>query len=95
MLLWYRPAAPASIRPLAWEPPYASGAVLKGQNKTEKNPFVHSGIQYKGKVREKVIGWGGKPSFIEGQLRNIERMIENYYFTNLGMIIVLDKEYGH
>ena len=33
--LWRRPAAVASIRPLAWEPTYAAGAVLKTQ-KTEK-----------------------------------------------------------
>ena len=33
--LWRRPAATAPIRPLAWEPPYATGAVLKGQ-KTKK-----------------------------------------------------------
>ena len=33
--LWHRPAATAPIRSLAWEPPYAAGAALKGQ-KTEK-----------------------------------------------------------
>ena len=27
--LWYRPAAVALIRPLAWEPPYAVGMALK------------------------------------------------------------------
>ena len=27
--LWYRPAAVALIRPLAWETPYAAGAALK------------------------------------------------------------------
>ena len=27
------PAAVAPIRPLAWEPPYATGAALKRQNK--------------------------------------------------------------
>ena len=27
--LWYRLAATAPFRPLVWEPPYASGAVLK------------------------------------------------------------------
>ena len=27
--LWYRPVAMASIRPLAWEPPYAAGVALK------------------------------------------------------------------
>ena len=29
MWLWYRPAATALIRPLAWEPLYAVGATLK------------------------------------------------------------------
>ena len=27
--LWYKPAAAAPIRLLAWEPPYAVGAILK------------------------------------------------------------------
>ena len=31
--LWRRPAATAPIQPLAWEPPYATGAALIGQNK--------------------------------------------------------------
>ena len=36
--LWYRPAAAARIRPLAWEPPYAAGAALKKQKiKIKKN----------------------------------------------------------
>ena len=29
--LWHRPAAVALIRPLAWEPLYATGAALKRQ----------------------------------------------------------------
>ena len=33
--LWCRPAATAPIRHLAWEPPYTTGAALKGQ-KTKK-----------------------------------------------------------
>ena len=33
--LWCRPAAVTLIRPLAWEPPHAAGAALKGQ-KTKK-----------------------------------------------------------
>ena len=33
--LWYRPAATALIRPLAWEAPYAAGTALKRQ-KTKK-----------------------------------------------------------
>ena len=31
--LWRRPAATASIQPLAWESPYAAGATLKRQKK--------------------------------------------------------------
>ena len=31
--LWCRLAAVASIRPLAWEPPYAAGAALKSKKK--------------------------------------------------------------
>ena len=34
--LWCRPVAAAWIWPLAWEPPYAAGAVLRHQNKTNK-----------------------------------------------------------
>ena len=37
--LWCRPAAPAPVQPLAWEPPYAMGVVLNRQKtKKEKNP---------------------------------------------------------
>ena len=34
--LWCRPAATALIRLLAWEPPYAMGAVLKRQRKRKE-----------------------------------------------------------
>ena len=34
--LWYRLAAVALIQPLAWEPPYATGAALK-KKKKKKN----------------------------------------------------------
>ena len=34
--LWYRPAATAPIRPLAWEPPYAAGLALKRQKTKDK-----------------------------------------------------------
>ena len=37
--LWRRPAATASIQPLAWEPPYAVGAALKRQNKQTNKTF--------------------------------------------------------
>jgi len=32
--LWHRPAPTALLRPLAWEPPYATGAALKKQKTT-------------------------------------------------------------
>ena len=34
--LWHRPAAVTPIRPLAWEPPYAVGAVLEKTKKKKK-----------------------------------------------------------
>ena len=34
--LWRRPAAVALIGPLAWEPPYATGATLKKKKKKKK-----------------------------------------------------------
>ena len=34
--LWRRPAATALILPLAWEPPCAAGAALKGQKNTSE-----------------------------------------------------------
>jgi len=36
-LLWLWLAATAPIRPLAWEPPYAVGAALKGKKTKNKN----------------------------------------------------------
>ena len=35
--LWCRPKATALIRPLAWELPYAAGAVLKSRKKKKKH----------------------------------------------------------
>ena len=40
--LWCRPAAVALIRPLAWEPPYAAGAALERQNKTNKQIITYA-----------------------------------------------------
>ena len=34
--LWYRPAAIALIRPLAWEPPHAADVAPKRQKKKKK-----------------------------------------------------------
>ena len=33
---WYRPAAVALIRPLAWELPYATSKTVKNKNKNKK-----------------------------------------------------------
>ena len=35
-MAWRRPSATAQIRPLAWEPPGASGAALKKKKKKKK-----------------------------------------------------------
>ena len=38
--LWWRPAATALIRPLAWEPPYAMGAALEKAKKRQKKDDI-------------------------------------------------------
>ena len=42
-LLWlrHRPAATTPIRPLGWEPPYATGAALEKVKKTKKKKMAH------------------------------------------------------
>ena len=40
--LWLRPEAVALIRPLAWEPPYATGAALKSKKKSKKKKNINS-----------------------------------------------------
>ena len=42
--LWYRLAATAPIRPLAWEPPHAKGVALKKPKtkKQKKPPHTHT-----------------------------------------------------
>ena len=45
--LWRRPVAAALKRPLAWEPPYAEGAVLekaKRQKEKKKSQLLPSGL---------------------------------------------------
>ena len=34
--IWHKPATTALIRPLAWEPPYDTGAVLKKKKKKKE-----------------------------------------------------------
>ena len=41
--LWYRPVATAPIRPLAWKPPYATGAALKSKRQKTKTENENSG----------------------------------------------------
>ena len=43
--LWRRPAATTPIRPLAWEPPYAAGAVLEKTKRPKENNKVFSEIR--------------------------------------------------
>ena len=40
--LWRRPAAVVLIRPLAWEPPYATGAALKSKKKKKDQEYVRN-----------------------------------------------------
>ena len=46
--LWHRPVATTPIRPLAWEPPYAAGVVLKRlknfKTKNKTNRSSHRGL---------------------------------------------------
>ena len=45
--LWRRPAATVPTGPLAWEPPYASGAALKDKKtKKKKNYFLCAELAY-------------------------------------------------
>ena len=39
--LWHRPAPTALIGPLAWEPPYATGAALEKGKKTKKKKCLY------------------------------------------------------
>jgi len=46
--LWRRPVAPAPIRPLAWEPPYAAGAAQRHIKKTKKKKKRKKNFSFKG-----------------------------------------------
>ena len=45
--LWWRPAAAALIRPLAWEPPYAAGTAIKRQKTKKKKKILDNNIRGK------------------------------------------------
>ena len=49
--LWHGLAAVAPIQPLAWEPPYASGASLKSKNKQTKKQKQNKKFQKIGSSR--------------------------------------------
>ena len=49
-LLWCRLAATALIRPLAWEPPYATSVALKGQKTRKKNLIAVAQVTSEAKV---------------------------------------------
>ena len=44
--LWYRPVVTAPIKPLAWQPPYATYAALKRQIKDKINKKDHGLISH-------------------------------------------------
>ena len=53
--LWHRPAVVALIRPLAWEPPYASGAALKRQKDQKKMQVITTVMYHLTSVRMVII----------------------------------------
>ena len=42
--LWRRPAAMTAIQPLAWEPPYATGAAQEMEKKDQKRRVKYTGV---------------------------------------------------
>ena len=46
--LWWRPAATASIRPLAWEPRWAAGAALRRQKDKKKREEKQNSLEFPG-----------------------------------------------
>ena len=49
--LWRRPVATDPIRPLAWEPPYAAGVVLKRQNDPKKKKITKVNVTHRNAVK--------------------------------------------
>ena len=47
--LWYRPAAIALIRPLVWEPPYATDVALKSQKKKKQKKTIFTDRHFQGR----------------------------------------------
>lgn len=53
--LWCRPAATALIRPLAWEPPYATGAAVKSERKEGKREREKEGREGKKTLGKSIL----------------------------------------
>ena len=60
--LWDRLAAVAPIRPLAWEPPYASGVALKRQKTKKKKKKKERKKSVCGVVRQVIVLSSSPPS---------------------------------
>ena len=67
--LWRRPAAIAAIRPLAWEPPYAAGAVLQKAKRPIKKKKIFNQL-----IKISIIH--------EGQMMHIVRFQIIYFKKN-------------
>ena len=86
--LWHRLAAIAPIRPLAWEPLYAAGVVLKGQKTKKKKKRKKERKQYPTNLRTialKTLGGLGvcfACKNLSGQ--NLEQKPQNWGRRGLG-----------
>ena len=70
MVLWYRLAAVAPIRPLAWEPPYASSVALKRKKKRLDKLLVmkRENMDFSRREEKKEKG-GVSPQLVESCVR--------------------------
>ena len=85
--LWWRPAAVAPIRPLAWEPPCAAGAALKSKERNKACQVLHNSQLELGRDRAESGGrFGGTPNILTtGSLLTIERKMSPHLFSSLKM----------
>ena len=84
--LWHRLAATASIRPLAWEPPYTLGVALKRQKKKSLSPLI---------IHFSPYGWQPDVSiqrFLSIEVR-IKSVIEWYYLALWHGILAICKKW--
>ena len=45
--LWHRPVATAPIRPLAWDPPYVTGAAVEKDKKEKRKNKIFAFFHYR------------------------------------------------